>query len=178
VASYDPWNSLYWLTTGKTLGGMSLYPRANCVDRETALRLYTQANTWFSNEEGLKGQIAVGQLADLVVLSDDYLSVPEDQIRQIVSVLTVVSGTVVYADGDFSELDPPIPAPMPDWSPANFGSRYWKGPQGAVAMSASCGCASACSVHGHAHAYAGHSPVADEDRQAFWGALGCSCWAF
>ena len=178
VASYDPWNSLYWLSTGKTLGGLALYPRANCVDRETALQLYTQANTWFSNEEGLKGQIAVGQLADLALLSEDYLSVPEDRIRQIVSVLTVVNGKVVYADGDYRELDPPIPAPMPDWSPANFGSRYWKAPQNSAAMAASCACASACGVHGHAHAYAPRAPVADEDRRGFWGALGCSCWAF
>jgi predicted amidohydrolase YtcJ len=178
VASYDPWNSLYWLTTGKTLGGMALYPERNRVDRETALRLYTQANTWFSNEEGLKGQIVAGQLADCVLLSDDYFEVPEDRIRQIVSVLTVVGGRVVYADDEYRELDPPIPAPMPDWSPANFGSRYWKAPMAQAAMSAACGCASACSVHGHAHAYTRQAPVADEDRGGFWGALGCSCWAF
>jgi predicted amidohydrolase YtcJ len=75
VASYDPWNALYWLTSGKTLGGLSLYPASNLVDRETALRLYTQANTWFSNEEGVKGQIKAGQYADLAVLSADYFDV-------------------------------------------------------------------------------------------------------
>jgi predicted amidohydrolase YtcJ len=178
VASYDPWNSLYWLSTGKTLGGLSLYPRANCVDRETALRLYTQANTWFSNEEGRKGQIVAGQLADFALLSDDYFSVAEAQIRQIVSLLTVVNGRVVYADGDYRKLDPPIPAPMPDWSPANYGSRYWKAPMAQAAMAAACGCASACAVHGHTHAYTRQAPVADEDRSGFWGALGCACWAF
>ncbi|MDB5977689.1 MAG: Amidohydrolase 3 [Nevskia sp.] len=179
VASYDPWNALYWLSTGKTLGGLSLYPTGNCVDRETALQLYTQANTWFSNEEGFKGQIVTGQFADFALLSEDYLSVPEDRIRQIVSVLTVVGGRIVYADGAFSDLDPGLPAPMPDWSPANFGSRYWKAPmQSGAALSASCGCASACGVHGHDHAWTRGAPVADEDRSGFWGALGCSCWAF
>ncbi len=178
VASYDPWNALYWLTTGKTLGGMSLYPRDNCVDRETALRLYTQANTWFSNEEGRKGQLVTGQLADFALLSDDYFSVPESGIRQIVSLLTVVNGKLVYGDGEFSGFDPGVPAPMPDWSPANFGSRYWKAPLQASAASASCGCANSCSVHGHAHAWERAAPVAEEERSGFWGALGCSCWAF
>jgi len=179
VASYDPWNALYWLSTGKTLGGMALYPGRHCVDRETALRLYTQANTWFSNEEGLKGQISAGQLADFVLLSDDYFTVPEAQIRQIVSLLTVVGGRVVYGDGDYRELDPPVPAPLPDWSPANFGSRYWKdAAQHKAAAPATCGCASACGVHGHAHAWSREAPVADADRGGFWGALGCSCWAF
>src|SRR3546814_2864360 len=45
VASYDPWVSLYWLTTGKTLGGMPLYGEENVLDRETALRLWTQGRS-------------------------------------------------------------------------------------------------------------------------------------
>ncbi len=63
VASYNPWVSLYWLVTGKTLGGLSLYPASNLLDREAALRLWTEANSWFSTEPGKKGQIAAGQLA-------------------------------------------------------------------------------------------------------------------
>ena len=180
VASYDPWNALYWLSTGKTLGGLSLYPTGNCVDRETALRLYTQANTWFSNEEGLKGQLIAGQLADFALLSEDYFSVPESRIRQIVSVLTVVGGNIVHADQDFSDLNPPLPPALPDWSPVNSGSRYWKdlAPNTAASVSSACACSSACGVHQHAHAYARAAPVADADRSSFWGALGCSCWAF
>jgi predicted amidohydrolase YtcJ len=80
VASYNPWVSLSWLVTGKTVGGMRLYPARNRVDRETALRLWTEANAWFSTEGGKKGAIKVGQLADLAVLSADYMSVPEDEI--------------------------------------------------------------------------------------------------
>ncbi|MDB5974714.1 MAG: amidohydrolase, partial [Nevskia sp.] len=180
VASYDPWNALYWLSTGKTLGGLSLYPTGNCVDRETALQLYTQANTWFSNEEGLKGQLIAGQLADFALLSEDYFSVPESCIRQIVSVLTVVGGNIVHADQDFSDLNPPLPPALPDWSPVNSGSRYWKdlAPNATASVSSTCACNSACGVHLHAHAYARAAPVADADRSSFWGALGCSCWAF
>ncbi len=181
VASYDPWNALYWLVTGKTVGGLSLYPVDKLVDRETALALYTQHNTWFANEEGVKGQIKVGQYADLAVLSEDFFGVPEDRIRQLVSVLTVVDGRIVYADADFSSFDPGLPPAMPDWSPVNHGSRYWKSEQNQVAMyafaAAACGCAKACAVHGHAHGKASSAAVADSAQSAFWGALGCSCWA-
>jgi len=173
VASYDPWNALYWLTTGRTLGGMTLYPASNTLDRHAALDLYTRANAWFSNEDGTKGQVKVGQLADCAVLSADYYAVPEDEIRGIVSLLTVVGGRVVYADGDFSALDPGVPPAMPDWSPVNFGSRYWKGDAARAAMR-TLPAARACGVHTHAHA-----PATDlADANGFWGALGCSCWAF
>ena len=94
VASYNPWVSLSWLVTGRTLGGMQLYPATNQLDRETALRLWTESNTWFSTEVGKKGQIKAGQLADLAVLSDDYFSVPAEAIQDITSVLTLVGGKV------------------------------------------------------------------------------------
>jgi predicted amidohydrolase YtcJ len=174
VASYDPWNALYWLVTGKTLGGLTLYPQRNRLDRAEALDLYTRANTWFSNEEGIKGQIKVGQLADFAVLSDDYFSVPEDDIRRIESVLTVVDGKIVYADRDFKSLDPELPAPMPDWSPANFGSRYWKGESPSASRQAVSSISHACVVHGHSHT----PPNELADPRSFWGALGCSCWTF
>jgi predicted amidohydrolase YtcJ len=181
VASYDPWNALYWVVSGKTLGGLSMYPAANLVDRETALALYTRHNTWFSNEEGAKGQIKVGQYADLAVLSEDFFAVPEDRIRQLTSVLTVVDGRIVYADAEFSGFDPDLPPAMPDWSPVNHGSRYWKAERNQSAMHAlaasACDCATSCAVHGHAHGKAGSAAVADDMQTAFWGALGCSCWA-
>jgi predicted amidohydrolase YtcJ len=53
--------------TGKTVAGFRLYPQRNCLDRETALRMWTENVTWFSGEEGKKGKIAVGQFADLIV---------------------------------------------------------------------------------------------------------------
>lgn len=181
VASYDPWNALYWLTTGKTLGGLSLYPAANLVDRETALRLYTQANTWFSNEEGVKGQIKPGQYADLAVLSADYFSVPEEEIRNLVSVLTVVGGRIVYGDDEFNALSPPMPPAMPDWSPVNHFGGYFKPAANATMLyplaQTACGCGSSCSVHGHAHGRAYQDAIDANDQRGFWGALGCSCWA-
>ncbi|GEM_PF-5003807 len=56
VASYNPWVSLYWLTTGKTVGGAAMYPDKNRLSREEALRLFTQGSSWFSSESGKKGQ--------------------------------------------------------------------------------------------------------------------------
>ncbi len=183
VASYNPWASLSWLVTGKTLGGLTIYPQANRLDRETALKLWTQANAWFSSETGKKGQIVVGQLADLAVLSDDYFSVAEDGIQDITSVLTLLGGKPVHGDGDFANLAPPLPAPMPDWSPVESYGGYQKradaggGQLHALAMASACGCATSCGVHGHAHASAWGAEAPVSDLRSFWGAFGCSCWA-
>ncbi|WP_374250108.1 amidohydrolase [Xanthobacter sp.] len=181
VASYNPWVSLSWLVTGRTLGGLSLYPPANRLDREDALRLWTEANTWFSSEPGKKGQIKDGQLADLVVLSDDYFSVSEDRIQDITSVLTLLGGVPVHGDGAFRDLAPPLPPAMPDWSPVRtFGGYQPRKADSAqkYAFAAACGCAKACGVHGHAHAGAWGASVPVGDQQGFFGALGCACWAF
>ncbi len=102
VASYNPWTALYWLVSGRTVGGMAMYDDSARLDRETALMLWTQGSAWFSTEQGKKGQIKVGQLADVAVLSQDYFSVPEEQIKGIESVMTVVDGKVVYAAGSFA----------------------------------------------------------------------------
>jgi len=125
VASYNPWVSLYWLVTGKTVGGTQLYPEANRLDRMEALRLYTMGSAWFSGEEQKKGSVMVGQLADLAVLSDDYFSVSEDRIKNIRSVLTIVGGNVVYGAGEFSDLAPPPLPVSPSWSPVAVYGGYW-----------------------------------------------------
>ena len=124
VASHNPFVALYWLVTGKTVGGTPLYPASNRLDRMEALRLYTEGSAWFSSEEGKKGRIAAGQLADLAVLSADYFSIPEEEIKQLESVLTIVGGKTVYAQGPFAQLAPPPLPVSPDWSPvADYGHR-------------------------------------------------------
>ena len=114
VASYDPWVALYWLTTGKTVGGQRLYPETNTLDRQTALRLWTQGSAWFSGEAEVKGTLASGQYADLAVLSADLMTVPAEEIKGITSDLTMVGGKIVYAAGDFAAHDAPIPPAQPD----------------------------------------------------------------
>lgn len=181
VASYNPWVSLAWLVTGRTVGGLSLYPRRNCLDRDTALRMWTEHVAWFSNDEGARGRIQAGHLADLIVPSADYFAVAEHQIAQLTSDLTVVGGQVVYAAGVFAALDQPPPPAMPDWSPVRHFGGYaaWaaQAPAQASAAQAACGCGTACNVHGHAHAGAWGADVPVEDAAAFFGPLGCSCWA-
>ena len=177
VASYNPWVSLSWLVTGRTVGGLRIYPGANRMDREKALRLWTHENTWFSNEEGRKGQIKAGQLADLVLLSDDYFSVPEDEIVHIRSVLTVLGGKVVHGEGGYADHAPELPPPAPDWSPvATFGG-YWQSPEAKAKLANACACHASCVVHGHDHAAALGQSVPTADPQSFWGAFGCGCWA-
>ena len=179
VASYNPWVSLSWLVTGKTVGGTQLYPTANRLDRTEALRLWTEANTWFSTEQSKKGQIAIGQLADLAVLSADYLSVPEDQIAHLSSVLTLLGGKVVHGSDDFGKLAPSIPPAAPDWSPVKTFGGYQDRAAHAVQRTAAsnCSCARDCGVHGHDHAQAWAAAVPVSESRSFWGALGCSCWA-
>ncbi|WP_438003476.1 amidohydrolase [Sorangium sp. So ce321] len=126
VASYNPFVSLYWMTTGRTLGGLSLYPAASRLTREEALRLYTQGSSWMSRDEGARGAIAAGQLADLAVLSDDYFRVPDEEIQSLESVLTILGGKPVYAAGEFKPLDPGDLPVMPDWSPVHHHPGAWR----------------------------------------------------
>ncbi|PKA45100.1 amidohydrolase (plasmid) [Rhizobium sullae] len=186
VASYNPWVSLSWMVTGKTVSGMQLYPRANCLDRETALRMWTEKVAWFSNEEGKKGRIEKGQFADLVVPDKDFFSCSEDEISFLTSDLTMVGGKIVYGAGDFKALDEnDVPPAMPDWSPVRAFGGYaaWGDPESAGKRSlrrtaiSTCGCASDCGVHGHDHAGAWTSKLPIADLKGFFGALGCSCWA-
>lgn len=186
VASYNPWVSLAWMITGKTVGGLSLYPRRNCLDRETALRMWTEKVAWFSNEEGRRGSIAPGQLADLIVPDKDFFACAEDELSFLTSELTMVGGRIVYGAGGFAGLDEnPLPPPMPDWSPARLFGGYaaWGEPEGAGRHSlgyrrvAACGCVQACGLHGHEHARAWACRLPVSDVRGFFGALGCSCWA-
>ena len=138
-----------------------------------ALRLRTEANTWFSTEVGKKGQVKEGQLADLAVLLQDYFAIPDESIQHTTSVLTLLGGKPVRAAEEFADLAPPMPPAMPDWSPVRtFGGYQTRAQSGGTAHP------SVCRVHGHAHAKAWTTHVPAGDKGAFWGALGCSCWAF
>jgi len=127
-ASYNPWVSLYWMVTGKTVGGTQITSTASRLSRTEALRLYTAGSAWFSGEEELKGRIVPGQYADFAILSADYLSVPDDQIPAIESVLTVTGGDVVYSAAPFSAFAPDPLAPVsPAWSPVAVFGGYQQG---------------------------------------------------
>jgi predicted amidohydrolase YtcJ len=179
VASYNPWVALYWMVTGRTIGGLRITPERNTLDRETALRMLTEKVTWFSHEEGRKGQVMVGQFADLAVLDRDYFDIPGDEIQDVTSLLTILGGRVVHGLGPYGALAPPLPPPMPDWSPVRRFGGYQdrRAAKGGFAAMARC-CDSACGVHGHDHGRAWDSASPAGGDRGFWGALGCSCWAF
>ncbi|WP_423595501.1 amidohydrolase [Roseateles sp. MS654] len=186
VASYNPWVSLSWLITGRTVGGLQITPQRNCLDRETALRMWTEHVTWFSNEQGNKGQIAAGQLADLIVPDRDFFGCPESDIADTSALLTMVGGKVVWGAGEFADLDESVPPPaMPAWSPVRryggYGAWGASGSEGkplqAAVQRVACACATECNLHGHAHASAWASDIPADDARGFWGALGCACWA-
>jgi hypothetical protein len=98
ISTLNPWLVISYMVTGKALDG-SLINAGQQLTRMEALRLYTAENGWFLKEEATLGTIEAGKLADLVVLSDDYFDparVPDDAIRRIRSVMTVVDGKVVH----------------------------------------------------------------------------------
>jgi predicted amidohydrolase YtcJ len=172
VSSYNPFLSLYWLVTGKTIGGLGLYPAEYRFDRAEALKLYTVGSSWFSTEDGKKGALGPGQLADLAVLSADYFSVPEEEIKQLESVLTVVGGKIVYATAEFSKLAPPALPVSPDWSPVKQYGGY--APSSSQALGAS---HTACSAHAESHARGEKaSQLSVLGDLGLWD-LGCDCFA-
>jgi hypothetical protein len=148
--------------------------------------MWTENVTWFSNDEGKRGRIEEGHLADLIVPDKDFFACAEEEISFLTSELTIVGGKVVYGAGEFAALDQcDLPPAMPDWSPVRafggYGAWSDKGTAGQHALRrtaiTSCGCSSACGLHGHDHAGAWSSKLPVSDLKDFFGALGCSCWA-
>lgn len=125
VASY-PWVALWWLVTGKTVGGAALQGERHRLSRAEALQLYTVGSAWFSGEEAVKGRLAPGQYADLAVLTDDYFTIQEDRIPALESVLTITGGQIMHGAGEYAPMAPVLPAVEPAWSPvAHYGG--WQG---------------------------------------------------
>ena len=170
VASYNPWVSLYWLVTGRTVGGLQLYDESNRLDRTTALRLWTEGSAWFSSEEGRKGRLAPGRFADIAVLSDDLFTVDEETIRNISSVLTIVGGRIVHGSGPFESFAPPAPLASPDWSPVRAYGGYYDVARAAAERDRASRPAS-FPVH--------RCATGDlTGAHGMWGAAGCACFAF
>ncbi len=104
VASYNPFVALQWMLDGKTVGGLSTRGPDETPSREEALRLYTVGSAWFCFDEMRRGTLENGKLADFVILNQDFMSVPVEQIGATASLLTVVGGKVVYATDVFSNV--------------------------------------------------------------------------
>jgi predicted amidohydrolase YtcJ len=103
VSALDPWLSLFYMTTGRNLAG-TLTNDGQQISRVEALRLYTEGAAWFSFDDHHVGSFVEGKYADLAVLSHDYLTVPDQMIRKIESVMTLVGGKIVHASERFAAL--------------------------------------------------------------------------
>lgn len=115
IASSNPWITAYYLVSGKAAGGLQILPANERLTREEALKLYTLGSAWFSGDEDKKGSISVGKFADFTLLSEDYFTIPEERIKDIRSLLTVVDGKIVYADGPYEKMAN-APKVLPEWS--------------------------------------------------------------
>jgi predicted amidohydrolase YtcJ len=105
VASYNPFTALQWFLDGRTVSGIALRGPEETPSRIDALRFYTLGSAWFSRDEAKRGSLAAGKLADLAVLTKDYMTVPVEEVGGIESLLTMVGGKVVYAAGPFAQFE-------------------------------------------------------------------------
>ena len=168
VASYHPWTCLWWLVAGKTVGGTVMNKPEDRLDRRQALELWTSGSAWFSGEEERKGRIAPGMLADLAVLSDDYFTIEEDEIRGLESVLTVVDGTIVHAADEFASHNPELPPISPDWSPVTkFGGYHNHHAESSPSTSPG-------HDHDHDHGPGHHHWILGADGRAWQSGCGCA----
>ncbi len=101
IAPMNPWLHMYYAVTGLNARQV-LINGGQQISRQEVLRLYTAANGWFLHEEDRIGTIEPGRFADLVVLNQDYFTVPDADLRRTRSVLTIVDGRIVYDAGALS----------------------------------------------------------------------------
>jgi len=105
VMSYNPFVSLQWMIDGRTVVGTPTRDADELPSREEALRLYTQGSAWFTHDDGRRGALTPGLLADLAVLTKDFMNSPTAEIGGIESLLTMVGGRIVYAAAPFAALE-------------------------------------------------------------------------
>ena len=124
VASYNPWICLYWITTGKTIGGNQTMAKENVLDRATALNLLTTGGYSLIKENSTKGKIQKGFYADIVILDKDYFTIADDEIPALNAVLTIVDGKVVYGSEEYKSIAPLKLPVIPEWSPVKYYGGY------------------------------------------------------
>jgi len=105
VSTYNPFTVLQWFLDGKNASGAMLRDAEEAPSRADALRFYTSGSAWVSHDEKTRGSLEVGKLADLAVLSGDFMTMPVADVGHLESVLTMVGGRVVYAAGPYRSLE-------------------------------------------------------------------------
>ena len=108
VSSYNPFVALQWYLDGTTIGGVQTRGETEAPSRRQALEMYTRNSAFMANDDDRRGTLEPGKLADLAVLSADYLAAPVKDVGKIRSLLTMVGGNVVYAAPPFAALEPSV----------------------------------------------------------------------
>ncbi|WP_426131518.1 amidohydrolase [Pararhizobium sp. PWRC1-1] len=124
VTTYNPWVAMSWMVTGQSVSSTEVLGEHNRLSRVEAIHLFTKGAAWFTDAQAEMGRIAPGNLADFVVLDRDYFSVPENEIKHVTSLLTVLDGRVVFGAGDYSALATALPEILPIWSPIKYYGGY------------------------------------------------------
>jgi predicted amidohydrolase YtcJ len=125
AATFNPWVGISWMVSGKSVSGSEVLAKNNRLSRAEALKLFTSGPAWFMNTETEMGMIAPGNLADFALLDRDYFTIPEDQIKQVSSVLTIMDGRVVFGAQEYGALSPKLPDILPVWSPVKYFGGYF-----------------------------------------------------
>lgn len=97
INPYHPFYGMWMAITRKTTGGQALNPEQR-ITREEALRMWTIDGAYNGFDENVKGSIEPGKLADMVVITKDYLTCPVEEIRNIEALQTIVDGKVVWSN--------------------------------------------------------------------------------
>ncbi|MEO8656967.1 MAG: amidohydrolase [Bryobacteraceae bacterium] len=95
VNPFNPFFNMWMSITRRTTEGKVLFEHQR-ITREEALRMYTAGPAYLQFSEKLTGSIEVGKLADMVVIDRDFVSCPEDDIRKIEPLITMIGGKLVY----------------------------------------------------------------------------------
>lgn len=125
AATYNPWIAMSWMVTGKSVSGSEALSKNNRLTRAEALGLFTKGAAWFADTQAEMGAIAPGNLADFALLDRDYFTVPDDQIKSVTSVLTIMNGKPVYGAQEYAGQSPRLPAILPAWSPVKYFGTYY-----------------------------------------------------
>jgi predicted amidohydrolase YtcJ len=126
ASTFNPWVGISWMVSGKSVSGSEVLAKDNRLSRAEALKLFTSGPAWFMDTQSEMGVIASGNLADFAVLDRDYFAVPDDQIKSVSSVLTIMNGKVVFGAQEYSGLSPQLPPVLPSWSPVKYFGGYYQ----------------------------------------------------
>ena len=125
ASNYNPWIAISWMITGKSVSGSEILAKDNRLTRAEALKLLTSGAAWFEHQEDENGKIIPGYLADFALLDKDFFTIPDDEIKSLTSVLTIVDGRVVFGAQEYGNLSPKLPETIPSWSPIKYFGGYY-----------------------------------------------------